>query len=312
MNEKELLDDLNLFPKDINRIVLEYVIGWMSSHQWETSAVPYGLTSIGNNLVVCFPYSDSILIYTLRGVLTHTLKGPEEEKPKEESFFKSFFHKKQHLPTFQFPSDIDSYENQLYIIDSVKVWILTSNYTLLHFFLIQHMHRSAEERYVRIAVDNKENIYVAIHDDNDRYGTLFTGILVYNEKGTCKKSITTIPKKFCPRGITINNTFLYICDVQNHRIIVLDKKNGEYQTEWGSLGQLLGQFYLPFSIKIKEEMYYVCDLYSIQLHNKEGKCLERIEKWENETLKCINGICFLQKNLVICDGGNIRIRVFSS
>jgi len=154
------------------------------------------------------------------------------------------------------------------------------------------MHRNTGERYVQIVVENKENIYVAIHDDNERYGTLFTGILVYSDKGTCKKSITTIPKDFCPRGITIHNTFLYICDVKNHRIIVLDKKNGEYQTEWGNQGQLLGQLYLPSAIKIKEEIFYVCDLYSIQLHDKEGKCLERIEKWENETLKNIYGICF--------------------
>jgi len=174
------------------------------------------------------------------------------------------------------------------------------------------MHRNTGERYVQIVVENKENIYVAIHDDNERYGTLFTGILVYSDKGTCKKSITTIPKDFCPRGITIHNTFLYICDQKNHRIIVLDKKNGEYQTEWGNKGQLLGQFYLPSAIKIKEEIFYVCDLYSIQLHDKEGKCLERIEKWANETLKNIYGISFLHKNVVISDAGNLRIRVFSS
>jgi len=85
MNTKEILDDLNLLTKDINHIILEYGIGWTSSHQWKTSAVPVGLTSIGNNLVVCFPYCDSILIYTLQGVFNSYIKRSRRRKTKKKN-----------------------------------------------------------------------------------------------------------------------------------------------------------------------------------------------------------------------------------
>jgi len=191
-------------------------------------------------------------------------------------------------------------------------YILTINKTFVSSFLLQQRTEGTKWRYVRIKVDNEENLYVSIVDDDCSYSTLFSGILVYNSKGILQKILTVQSKKnpLASTGMAIYNTLLYVCDLNNHSVLVLDKKNGIYQTEWGTEGRLEGQFYCPLSIYIWDGLWYVGDYYSIQLFNSEGLCSQRIEEWENEKFDRIRGICMLQDHLCVSDGLSKRIRVF--
>jgi len=169
----------------------------------------------------------------------------------------------------------------------------------------------AEVRGVRIKVQD-EIIYVSVDDENFSDKIIFGGIFLYNPQGILQKTYTVKPKKnpFGPLGMAIQNSSLGACDVYNHRVVVLDKEDGTYQTEWGSEGRLEGQFYRPISIYTWEGIWYVGDYYSIQLFNNEGLCFQRIEEWENEKFNKIRGICILQGYLCVSDGANKRILVF--
>jgi len=103
----------------------------------------------------------------------------------------------------------------------------------------------------------------------------------------------------------IRGPSLYICDLHNHRIVVIGKENGNYQTEWGKRGRLEGQFYRPLSIYVWEDIWYIGDYVSLQLFHRTGICLERIEKG----LKQISGICIVRGLLCVSDTENQRIRV---
>jgi len=180
------------------------------------------------------------------------------------------------------------------------------------FFSITRMEKNLEYRSVGIQV-YEDIIYVTIRDEekSDKISVL----LLYNTKGQLQNKFPIEinqkkKKKMKPRGMAINNTYLYICDLNNHRVVVLNKDSGEYHREWGRKGKLEGEFYGPLSIYIYEEIWYVGDYSSIQLFHRCGLCLERIEIWDKENVKQISSICILQGRLCVSDTNNKKIRVF--
>jgi len=102
-------------------------------------------------------------------------------------------------------------------------------------FPLQQRKENTHHRFVSIKVD-AETIYVSIRDE-DRSRKTCSSVLLYNPKGILQKTFTVETKKkkpFAPRGMAIHNSLLYVCDLNNHSVVVLDKKNGTYQTEWGA------------------------------------------------------------------------------
>jgi len=110
--------------------------------------------------------------------------------------------------------------------------------------------------------------------------------------------------------MAIFKEFLYICDWNNHCVIIVNKTNGIYQTEYGKEGRRMGEFYHPQCIFIWNEIWYIGDFYSIQLYNFENLCLERIESWKNEKFDRIHSICIVQNYLFVSDNMTNRIRAF--
>jgi len=125
-----------------------------------------------------------------------------------------------------------------------------------------------------------------------------------------------------PRGMTCDSKDLFICDGLNDRIQVLDKEDGQYQTQFGFSGSVEGSFDTPFSIYLlngteldgNDDRLYIGDTKSIQIFTKDGKCTQRLGDKENGNQKgqfdYIRGICIYKEKLYICDFENSRIQVF--
>jgi len=121
-----------------------------------------------------------------------------------------------------------------------------------------------------------------------------------------------------PYGITVNNTYVYVCDCYNHRIQILIKENGNFFHQWGK-GQSStkkGQFSYPGSIfyHILEEMFYIGDWYSVQLFTKENICIQRIgDTTTGNKMNQFNygyGLSVCDDQLYVCDRNNKRIQIF--
>jgi len=117
-----------------------------------------------------------------------------------------------------------------------------------------------------------------------------------------------------PRGITVNENYVYICDCDNHRIQLLTKEKGIYVDHWGNFGTQKGKLYWPYSIALLEDIFYIGDNYSVQLWTKEYGCIQRIggdyRGSRMNQLSNAYGMCIMDDQLYISDSENKRILIF--
>jgi len=124
-----------------------------------------------------------------------------------------------------------------------------------------------------------------------------------------------------PRGLTVNNKFIYVCDYDNHRIQLLIKEKGIFFfDQWGNGVESIefGQFWNPNCIYKEEDegetLFYIGDRCSVQLFRGKGVCIQRIGdkvtgKGMNQ-FRFVFSICVLENHLYVGDFGNDRIQIF--
>jgi len=287
----EYLNGFLLLPNDLNRIVLEYDQVQYDSKPIQifhctTSGYPLSIASDGSNLYICdlSPFS-SILIYSLNGIKIERKSTPDLEEP----------------------SDIDLYENNLYIVDKRYVSIFT-----LQFSLITSFHILDNGYYNHLKVNDQNTILITFVGKDQVY--------IYNRNGKILRTIGSSYKSakkgefIDPRGLTLNKKFLYICDCGNNRIQSFHIHNYLWDKQWGTWGTDNGQFISPYSIYYCENIIYVGDKSSVQLFTEEGKFLQRLgdKKTGNSEGQFYYawGVCVVIDKLYVSDRDNERIQVF--
>jgi len=135
--------------------------------------------------------------------------------------------------------------------------------------------------------------------------------------GSEEKS-SEIGKFFDPRGLALNNS-LYVCDRNNHRIQVLDKKEGKYLSHKGTYGVDQGEFYYPSGIVYFENHFYISDSFRVQVLDQDLKFLKYLgkgaksERGDDEgEFAFPKGLCVIPsaKTLYVADSWNHRIQQF--
>jgi len=119
-----------------------------------------------------------------------------------------------------------------------------------------------------------------------------------------------------PRGLTVDETYLYICDSNNHRIQVLDKFTGQFIRQWGkkydggssTTPNTIGEFNSPFCIYLDDESLYVSDNRCIQIFSKIGNFIRAIGPWDTFPEWNPRGMCVYEDQLYVV--GKNRCVVF--
>jgi len=114
-----------------------------------------------------------------------------------------------------------------------------------------------------------------------------------------------------PLGIAIANELLYICDSNNHRVQILNKITGTYESKWGNEKQ----FSDPHSIYYDQSnnLMYIGDTYSVQIW-KSNQCVQKLG--ENivgnkpSQFDGVLGISIMNNRLYLLDFANLRIQIF--
>jgi len=112
-----------------------------------------------------------------------------------------------------------------------------------------------------------------------------------------------------PRGGTVDNKFVYICDFNNHRVQLL-RKDGVYESQWGGKGIKDIEFTHPrciYNDKV-DDIFYISDKCTIQLFQKDGICIQRLGTPHSQgkdlnQFTWMNGCCVLDDRLYVCDRG---------
>jgi len=148
-----------------------------------------------------------------------------------------------------------------------------------------------------VKIVEQDEIYITVD--------VFHYIFCYNSMGEClqkygKERAGTDPGEFWdPRGLTVDDTFLYICDFSNHRIQVLERKNGLYSHHWICSGVEDRITRTPSSITLLDNLLYVGENVGVQIFTKEGICLQ---EFPHRDMRCsISGLCFVDNQLYTTD-----------
>ena len=156
-----------------------------------------------------------------------------------------------------------------------------------------------------VANDNSNNVYVTSEHKLQKFTSSGKLIKCIGRKGSSSGEFHD------PRGITVNNNRVYVCDCNNHRIQVfeLDLK---FLQSFGSLGKGKGEFNAPFDIK--------CDtagnLYVAEYSNKTVQVLDStghfLRVFGQGKLRNPSGLCIADKFVYVSDNGGHCIVVFET
>jgi len=287
-NLLKVLNDLKILYTDINRLITEYeTIEWKStaSATWLYEGELTGLVHYQQQIYVCKWDPYEILIYNKMGKIIqnkplNSLCGMDIDETKKKN---------------------------LYIAGSERVLIF--NFTFEKTFDWK-LPTTVPGHYFRALKVNENILYLTIECCNRIFLCNISDGKVLKKWGTFKQGFNQ--GEFCnPKGITVINECVYICDSSNHRIQILMKKNGnfDYQIGNGKEGKSMGKFYLPQTIyyHVEEDIIYIGDGYSVQLFTTENLCIQRLGSkfWK------VSGMCRIDDQLYVSDAKQ-RIQIFSS
>jgi len=287
----DLLNSLRLLPSDINRLIVEYerIIKYHSKpvQTWKlpTNAAPQGLVTDGALVYLCDHTFSCLYMYTIDG-----------------------YQDNRQSPTLEGPSDIDIYQNNLYIIDKKQVVVMNLLFQIQSSFSVPDSPTGWNHLKVDINV-----IFISIQTQNQ--------IFVYSKDGKVKTQLGPVAggtrrgEFNAPRGLTRDKNFLYVCDYYNHRCQSIGKDDYQVSRVWGSEGAEPEQFSYPYAITFYEDIIYVGDQHGVQVFSStDGTFLQKIGDRKEGTaegqFKASWGICILGDRLYVSDKWNGRIQVF--
>jgi len=255
---------------------------------WTLPKGPCGITYDGTYLYVCDPNNNRLLQYTLRGHLADTWTSTDLAPGN----------------LFNLPVAMDISQDLIYVMGFTQLQILNLKKEIVNHWELPSVGYGVkvDENYVYVTVENHYQIFV--------YNKL--GFL---EKKFGKEEKGENPREFhCPYGLALDEKYLYICDLLNHRVQVLNKENGLFSHQWGTQGTNDGQFMCPYSIHIADSIVYVGDQMSVQLFTTQGIFIQRLGQdvmgSDEGQFNNIYGLTVVNDRLYVSGFGNNRIQVF--
>jgi len=211
--------------------------------------------------------------------------------------------------------EIDMSTMLLYIVDKISCTILDLNFELQGSWKLPTEPKNSGFRGVKVTPDR---IYLTIEGIHQIFSCNKENGKIYKSYGN-SYSGSGSGEFNTPQGITVRNDFLYICDSNNHRVQLFHKDKGSYITTWDKNPENKGMenyFTYPqyISYELSENLFYIGDVYSIQLWDNTGKRIQRIgDKYIGNKMTQFHGVyasCIMNNKLYVGDGGNKRIQIF--
>ena len=148
-----------------------------------------------------------------------------------------------------------------------------------------------------IAIDDMDNIYVSSRHKLQKF----------TSNGELIKCIGKEGEFNFPRGVTLHDNQVYVCDTNNHRIQVFDV-NLNFVRSIGSHGKGRGEFNKPYDVKLDTAgNIYIADCYNsrVQVLDNSGHFIRTLGDEGERKLRRPSGLHIADKYVYISDlGGN--------
>ena len=271
-----IFSKINLLCRDIDFLILEYDV-----REWEISARDKWKIFENPTGISCYDQ----YIYTCSNQYVSVYNKHRQKFPFEHPIATAI--------------DIDEKKKLLYIVNRSRVWTKS-----LHLVDSDHWHRCWDLSRPRASngpramkIDNKD---------------LYLSVPCLNQILVCHSRDGLILNKFYikgPEGITVYQSHLYVCDSNDHRVQVLEKKNGNFVHQWGGgESSKYGHFLQPMCIYYDDAIFFVGDACSVQLFTEDGMCLQRLG--DEDDFYQIRGLCVFNEQLYVIDWPRNRILIF--
>ena len=168
------------------------------------------------------------------------------------------------------PYAMDHEKGRIYLADKTIKKILIIDLEKREFDYIQDVRGGALQDPSDIFITPDGNKYVA---DANR-----GQILVYNERNEFSRAYGA-EGQFRPTSVVVHENTIYVCDINGHQIVLLDKDSGEVIRTIGGVGRDEGRFHKPTHLSIDGAGHvYVTDAlnFRIQVFDKEGEFVKVI------------------------------------
>jgi sugar lactone lactonase YvrE len=122
---------------------------------------------------------------------------------------------------------------------------------------------------INITVDEEGNRYVA--------DVILRRVMVYDKQNRFVRSYTG-PEAWKPTDIAIDGRRLYVVDLDNGQVVVLERESGEEMLRFGRRGSGEGEFFHPTNVEVDAEGYvYVADTgnFRVVKLDRRGKTLRQ-------------------------------------
>jgi len=287
MNRKEsilkILDDLDLFYKEINQLIKEYetMVPWLGNTVQEVNIEKsWKMATDQKYLYVCQCGTMCVARYTV-----DDLKLVDK------------------FPLSSYAVAIDISGNELYVYDynvALKVFNINT------------------KDIIRQWKPLTKSFAIKIHGENLYYGGDNGIVYVYNLSGVLIKQFSSGSRNGeffeCDAyGIDLDDKFIYVVDNGNFQVRVFDLENYTFSHQWGSKGTGNGQFSYPYEVTLYQGLCYVGDTCGIQVFTKDGQFLYRFGKTTQGSgqgeFNVVIGILVVSNRLYVSDFRNNRLVV---
>ena len=174
-----------------------------------------------------------------------TYNGSDDiEKKRPSRFMKFVLGEEEEIEKIDKPYGAVLHDSSLFVCDTGKgvVWI----FDLVGNTMVPMGHSSPGRL--------KKPISIAIDDDGTRYvtDTSIRRVMVYNAENRYVKAYGD-PETFKPTDVLIKDDTLYVCDVDQGAVLILDKQTGDVLSTIGEKGNGPGQLLFPTNIALDTE-----------------------------------------------------------
>ncbi|NIM12640.1 MAG: 6-bladed beta-propeller [Candidatus Aminicenantes bacterium] len=163
---------------------------------------------------------------------------------------------------------VDMYDGIIYVCDIGAGGVVKINLKARRFDLLGVSGRGKLLKPVNLLIDRKEKLlYVA--------DIVRKQVICYTLDGKARKFYGQQDQFAGPTDVDHDEDKLFVCDVNKHQVIVIDKKDGKTLYTIGEPGSKEGQLFHPTNICIHDGRLYVSDTtnFRVQVFDLAGKFL---------------------------------------
>lgn len=162
------------------------------------------------------------------------------------------------------PYGVDMHEGKVYVVDTRGPGYAIFDLVNKRFEMVMGQGSGSMNKPINISIDNDGYKYITdtqrrqilVFDKNDKYQR------AYGVKG-----------QFQPSDVLVHEDKLYVADIKQHQIHVLDKKTGKTLKKFGSVGSAQGELFYPTNIALSpDNKLYVSETgnFRVQIFSLEG------------------------------------------